>query len=107
MRGEHDRSNQIGAAGSISVRLRFNKLKSAVRAGKFPVLANALGDLHWHDTLHAMLTEWAHFSTIFIGEDKNHPVVCGAELRAPSDKKVLTSKFRFRLDEVHSFAVTS
>jgi hypothetical protein len=102
-------ANHLSQVGSPEGQIRgsFNRIKRITREGKFPRLTAALGDLTWHDNLHAMRTEWSHFSTIFIGIDQEQPVVCGAALRAPSDRTVLKSKFQFRLDEIRTLAIAS
>ena len=100
-------ANYLTGAGNPEGQLpgSFNRLKKDLRAGRFPKLAALIGDMSWHDKLHAMRTEWTHFSTIFIGHDKTQePIVVGAALRSPADKAVLTSRFEFTLDEIRQLA---
>jgi len=42
---------------------------------RFPVLA-ALGELQWYERVREIRTEWAHFSSIFLGEGSDgEPVI--------------------------------
>jgi hypothetical protein len=102
-------ANQLSRTGWSEGQIpgSFNKVKKQLRDGSFPRLAAQIGELTWHDHLHAMRTEWAHFSTIFIGEDKERVVVCGAALRAPSDREVLKSKFQVPLEEIRTLGLES
>jgi hypothetical protein len=102
-------ANQLTRVGCHDGQLpgSFNQIKKQLGKGAFPQLAAQLGDLTWYEHLHAMRTEWAHFSTIFIGEDKDSVVVCGAALRRPCDREVLKSKFQVPLDEIRALGVAS
>jgi hypothetical protein len=85
----------------------FNSLKKRLRIGLFPSAAAHLGDLVWHDNLHAMRTEWAHFSSIFLGWDDGKLVAVGSDLRGPEDKRVLKASFMIPLQTVQERAIES
>jgi hypothetical protein len=98
-------ANRLTAKGNPEGQLPAGFTDIKAKLSSFPRLAIALGSLDWHDHLHAMRTEWAHFSTIFVGEGPDgEPLVCGEDLRRDSDKRVLKERFHKTLAEVRDLA---
>lgn len=66
----------------------FNALRKTVEAGRAePDLKRALGDLQWYKKVREIRTEWAHFSTVFIGGDPDDPLIAVRDHRRSSDKE--------------------
>jgi hypothetical protein len=66
----------------------FNDLRKKVQSGKLNGdLNTALGDLQWYEKVRELRTEWAHYSTVFIGEEKGEPLLIVRANRRSSDRK--------------------
>jgi hypothetical protein len=66
----------------------FNALLKKVRAGAVePALQEALGDLQWYERVRELRTEWAHYSSAFIGERDGEPLLVVRCYRRPSDRE--------------------
>jgi hypothetical protein len=74
-------------ASSGVVPSSFNKLcKKCQESPDMPV-ARALGDLQWYLKVRELRTEWAHYSSIFIGGgSKEEPLICVRSYRRDSDR---------------------
>jgi len=65
----------------------FNDLRKKCEKSPSLEVAVALGDLQWYRKVRELRTEWAHYSSIFIGEDANGRTELGVRAyRRPSDK---------------------
>lgn len=75
----------------------FNALRKNAERGNFANsgLSEWVSDFSWYKKVRELRTEWAHFSTIFIGEEKNgDPVLVVRCHRRPSDRE----EFRHQID---------
>jgi len=75
----------------------FNALRKRAERGDFASsgLSEWVSDFSWYKKVRELRTEWAHFSTIFIGEEKNgEPVFVVRCHRRPSDRE----EFRQQID---------
>ncbi len=68
----------------------FNGLRnkcSNATDGPLVAIRDALGDLQWYSKVRELRTEWAHYSSIFIGEDHaGSPIICLRAYRRKSDQ---------------------
>lgn len=80
-------SNFANKASSGVLPAGFNKLRKKCEQDPALEVAVALGDLQWYRKVRELRTEWAHYSSIFIGEDANGTIELGVRaFRRPSDK---------------------
>ncbi len=80
----------------------FNELRKRAREQNVdPVLVQALGDLQWYERVREARTEWAHYSTAFVGNDNDgEPIVVIQPYRRTSDKQHFANRVSFRITEV-------
>lgn len=80
----------------------FNTLRKNAQAGKLdPALLTALGDLQWYEKVRELRTEWAHYSSVFIGEDKTgEPVLVVRCYRRESDRKQFKNKIECTVQDI-------
>jgi hypothetical protein len=65
----------------------FNALRKKVRVNDVgPMLKDALGDLQWYEKVRELRTEWAHYSSAFLGEHEGEPILVVRCYRRPSDR---------------------
>jgi hypothetical protein len=84
----------IASKGAISS--RFSKVREACDGDAPPEFAAQLGDLQWYRKVRELRTEWAHFSSIFIGIDENsEPLLCVRSFRRVSDRKEFVGQRTF------------
>lgn len=69
---------------------KFNAIRKSIRAGKLDAeTAAVLSDLQWYEKIREIRTEWTHFSSIFIGHDKE---------QSPS---IVIRNYRHNVDKEH------
>jgi hypothetical protein len=74
----------------------FNQLRKKCENGECPDVAAALGDLQWYRKVRELRTEWAHYSSIFIGESTDGaPVLCVRSYRRQTDRVEFKSQSTF------------
>lgn len=75
----------------------FNKIRKSSRVNCIDAkLIQALGDLQWYERVREARTEWAHYSTAFIGNDEaGEPVVVIQPYRRHSDKQHFCDRINF------------
>lgn len=83
----------------------FNALRKKARDGKFDAtITAALGDLQWYERVREIRTEWAHFSSPFIGRDGTEPSIVLRSFRSKGDRVHFTGHVSFRVDELKQWA---
>jgi len=81
----------------------FNALRKKVERGD---LANTgiseyLSDFGWYKKVREIRTEWAHFSTVFVGEEKDgEPILVVRCHRFPSDREEFRKEIQVRIPEL-------
>jgi hypothetical protein len=73
----------------------FNALRKKCEKGNLKDLASYLGDLQWYRKIRELRTEWAHYSAIFIGEDKDQTILCIRSFRRECDKVEFSEEMTF------------
>jgi hypothetical protein len=82
----------------LSLPSKCNALLKRVEAGEAPSrLYLALRDLKWYAKVREIRTEWAHFSTPFVGEVNGDAILLIRGHRRPSDKKHLEPNSQIRV----------
>jgi hypothetical protein len=79
----------------------FNALRKRCEKDRTSEVAQSLGDLQWYRKVRELRTEWAHFSSVFIGGGPNDQVILSVRAyRRNSDKQEFTSpNFNCTVDE--------
>lgn len=79
----------------------FNALRKKCDRDRTSEVAESLGDLQWYRKVRELRTEWAHFSSVFIGGGPNDEVILSARAyRRSSDKREFSSpNFNCTADE--------
>lgn len=84
----------------------FNELRKQAQAGKFGAeLSAALGDLQWYEKVRELRTEWAHYSTVFIGEHEGEPLLVVRAYRRESDRKQFKDRLQCTIPEIIDWTV--
>jgi hypothetical protein len=66
----------------------FNAIRKRVQAGTLDqTLSAKLGDLQWYLKVRELRTEWVHFSTIFVAEKDDEPLLIARTNRRKSDRE--------------------
>jgi len=79
----------------------FNDLRKKVRAGKLdPALATTLDDLQWYEKVRELRTEWAHYSSSFVAEEHDEPVLIVRAYRRSSDRVQFARQITCTLPEL-------
>ncbi|MFT4586104.1 MAG: hypothetical protein ACI9VS_002982 [Candidatus Binatia bacterium] len=79
----------------------FNKIQKYIRNGRLDQgLFCGTSDLEWYARIREIRTEWAHHSTIFIGEDDSGPILVVKPLRRQSDKVYLPKTELLRVQDL-------
>lgn len=80
-------ANFANKASAGEIPASFNKLRKKYEVNSGSDIATALGDLQWYEKVRELRTEWAHYSSMFIGEDKSGSTVMRVRAyRRPSDR---------------------
>lgn len=81
----------------------FNKLRKRYESGDFRDigLTDWVNDFQWYKKVRELRTEWAHYSTIFIGEDKNkEPILFVRSHRRNSDREEFKDKVEININDL-------
>lgn len=85
-------SNFANKASNGAVPSSFNALRKRCEKDCTSEIATNLGDLQWYRKVRELRTEWAHFSSVFIGGGSSGEVVlCVRTYRRASDKREFTT----------------
>lgn len=83
----------------------FNALRKKAREGKFDATVTAsLGDLQWYERIREIRTEWAHFSSPFVGREGNEPSIVLRSFRSKGDRVHFLGYVSFTVDELKKWA---
>jgi hypothetical protein len=83
----------------------FNALRKKVRKGEFDaVVTNALGDLQWYERIREIRTEWAHYSSPFVGQSAAEPSIVLRSFRSKDDRIHFNGHISFTVDELIEWA---
>jgi len=83
----------------------FNALRTKVRKGELdPAVAEALGDLQWYEKVREIRTEWAHFSSPYVGLSGNDPQIVLRSFRRAADKVHFKDRVTFKVEELSTWA---
>ena len=79
----------------------FNALRKKAEKGEYSndFLAGWTQDLSWYKKIREIRTEWAHFSTIFIGQANDEPIICVRCFRNHSDRTEFPKHFQIPIPE--------
>lgn len=81
-------ANFANKASQGAIPSSFNAIRKKCELDPDSELAKALGDLQWYKKIRELRTEWAHYSSIFIGQDTDkQPLLCIRSYRRSSDKE--------------------
>src|SRR5262249_12509334 len=80
----------------------FNDLRKKAQAGKLhPDLLAALGDLQWYEKVRELRTEWAHYSSVYIGQDASgEPLLVVRAYRREADCKQFKAKIECSVRDI-------
>lgn len=79
----------------------FNEMRKKVQAGKLGTdLPTALGDLQWYEKVRELRTEWAHYSTVFIGEHEGEPLLVVRAYRSKDNREQFKSTLYCRIPDI-------
>ena len=81
----------------------FNALRKKAERGEFTHdgLANWVNDFGWYKKVREIRTEWAHFSTVFIGEEGNgEPIIVVRCHRRNSDREEFRQQIEIRINDL-------
>lgn len=81
----------------------FNKLRKKYDEGAFRELGlvNWVDDFQWYKKVRELRTEWAHYSTIFIGEDEHkEPILVVRAHRRHSDREEFKEKVEVKVNDL-------
>lgn len=80
----------------------FNELRKKAQDGKLgSELLAALGDLQWYEKVRELRTEWAHYSTVFIGiHTDGEPLLVVRAYRRESDRKQFKDRLQCTIPEI-------
>jgi hypothetical protein len=79
----------------------FNALRKKVRDGKFDQKrVDTLGDLQWYERVREIRTEWAHYSSPFVGVDGNEPSIVLRSFRSKGDRVQFATRVSFKVEEL-------
>ena len=79
----------------------FNALRKKARQGKFDEkLVKALGDLQWYEKVREIRTEWAHYSSPFIGIDGKEPSIVLRSFRSKDDRVQFATRVDFNVPQL-------
>lgn len=83
----------------------FNELRKKVREGRFDATVTAaLGDLQWYERIREIRTEWAHYSSPFIGHSGAEPSIVLRSFRSKGDRVHFVGHVSFTVDELTKWA---
>jgi hypothetical protein len=82
----------------------FNQIRKKLerKESELDVLAAWIGNLDWYKRVRELRTEWVHFSTVFLGEEKStkQPCLHIRCLRRPSDREMFPKEITVTIDEL-------
>jgi hypothetical protein len=79
----------------------FNEMRKKVQAGKLGTeLPAALGDLQWYEKVREIRTEWAHYSTVFIGEHGGEPLLVVRAYRPKDNREQFKATLHCTIPEI-------
>lgn len=86
----------------------FNQIRKKVRDGKFDqAVTQAMGDLQWYERVREIRTEWAHYSSPFVGLDGDEPSIVLRSFRSKDDRVHFTGHVSFKVDELRQWATSA
>ena len=81
----------------------FNALRKKAERGEFAQdsLADWVSDFSWYRKVREIRTEWAHFSTVFIGENSDgEPIIVVRCHRRHSDREEFNQQIQVRISDL-------
>ena len=81
----------------------FNSLRKKYESGKLDQvgLENWVSDFTWYKKVRELRTEWVHYSTLFIGEDKEkNPILVVRSHRRISDKEEFKKDLNISIEDI-------
>ncbi len=86
----------------------FNALRKKVRDGKLDhTVVAALGDLQWYEKVREIRTEWAHYSSPFVGIDGEEPSIVLRSFRSKDDRVHFAGRVAFKVEELREWATAA
>lgn len=75
-------------AGTAALRANFHEIVKSIEKAKAPEgLAAALANVEWYSRVRELRTEWAHYSTPFVGNEEGRALLVVRGYRSPGDKQ--------------------
>lgn len=80
----------------------FNSLRKKVEKGELSDtgLSDWVSNFSWYKKVREIRTEWAHFSTIFIGEENGEPIIMVRCHRRMSDREEFRENIEIKIPEL-------
>ena len=107
-------SNMVYGAAEIAARVgnraaqlprSFNQLRKRARDGKLTPDAHAsLGDLQWYSKIREIRTELSHYSSLFVAQEGDDPVLVLRAHRSRDDRVEFAGQVTFRVNELAQWA---
>ncbi|MDA0806456.1 MAG: hypothetical protein O2983_12375 [Planctomycetota bacterium] len=83
----------------------FNELRKKAAKGILDVaVTDALGDLQWYERIREIRTEWAHYSSPFVGQSGAEPSIVLRSFRSKGDRVHFNGLVSFTVDELIQWA---
>ncbi len=83
----------------------FNDLRKKARKGELDAtVTNAIGDLQWYERIREIRTEWAHYSSPFVGSSGAEPSIVLRSFRSQGDRVHFNGRVSFTVDELMQWA---
>lgn len=83
----------------------FNALRKKARKGELDAtVTNAIGDLQWYERIREIRTEWAHYSSPFVGRSGTEPSIVLRSFRSKGDRVHFNGPVSFTVDELIQWA---
>jgi hypothetical protein len=80
----------------------FNSIRKKAENGEFNGIGFSewLSDFGWYKKVREIRTEWAHYSTVFIGEENGNPIIMVRCLRRQNDRQEFNQNIRVHIPEL-------
>jgi hypothetical protein len=83
----------------------FNDLRKKALKGELDAtVTNAIGDLQWYERIREIRTEWAHYSSPFVGRSGAEPSIVLRSFRSKGDRVHFNGHVPFTVDELMQWA---
>ncbi len=87
-------------ARTAALRASFHDIVKSIEKGKAPKgLAEALANVEWYSRVRELRTEWAHYSTPFVGDEEGRALLVVRGYRSPDDKHFVKTNTTVFVDD--------